>query len=179
MTRSTAPGLFDVAQILASVGEVAYEWHIDTDVLRWSPNVENVLLVRSAELVATGHDYTQLLEAENAQARTEAVMHSEKRDDGHGAPYQINTASGPILLRKPNFGWRTPVAGLPVAMAVRCAPTGSSASSTSAMNTSAGLTLLLTMTGSPANRTGTILRKFSKTHWRMRYASVRRAGSSS
>jgi diguanylate cyclase (GGDEF)-like protein len=89
VTRSTAPGLFDVAQILASVGEVAYEWHIDTDVVRWSPNVENVLLVRSAELVATGHDYAQLLEAENAQARLEAVMHSEKRDDGHGVPYQI------------------------------------------------------------------------------------------
>ena len=89
MTRSTAPGLFDVAQILASVGEVAYEWHIDTDVLRWSPNVENVLLVRSAELVATGHDYAQLLEAENAQARLEAVMHSEKRDDGYGVSYQI------------------------------------------------------------------------------------------
>jgi diguanylate cyclase (GGDEF)-like protein len=89
VTRSTAPGLFDVAQILASVGEVAYEWHIDTDVLRWSPNVENVLLVRSAELVATGHDYAQLLEAENAQARLEAVMHSEKRDDGYGVSYQI------------------------------------------------------------------------------------------
>jgi diguanylate cyclase (GGDEF)-like protein len=78
-----------MAQILASVGEVAYEWHIDTDLLRWSPNVKDVLLVGGAESVATSRDYAQLLEAENAQARFEAIMHSDRRDDGHGVPYQI------------------------------------------------------------------------------------------
>jgi diguanylate cyclase (GGDEF)-like protein len=89
LSHSTAPGLFDMAQILASVGEVAYEWHIDTDLLRWSPNVKDVLLVGGAESVATGRDYAQLFEAENAQARFEAIMHSDRRDDGHGVPYQI------------------------------------------------------------------------------------------
>jgi diguanylate cyclase (GGDEF)-like protein len=95
VTRSTAPDPFDTAQILASVGEVAYEWHIDTDVLRWSPNVEDVLLVRSAESVATGRDYAQLLEVENVQARFEAVMHSDRSDDGHGVSYQIQYSIRP------------------------------------------------------------------------------------
>ncbi len=87
-TRSAATPL-DTAQILASVGEVAYDWNINTDVLCWSPNVTDVLLVRSAESVSTGHDYAQLLEAENAQARFDAVMQSDKRDEGVGVPYQI------------------------------------------------------------------------------------------
>ena len=69
MTDSNARGPLDTAQILASVGEVAYEWHIDTDVLVWSANVKDALLVGSADSVATGRDYAQLLEAENAQAR--------------------------------------------------------------------------------------------------------------
>ena len=89
MTKSTAPSPLDTAQILASVGEVAYEWHIDTDALAWSPNVRDVLLVRGADSVATGRDYAQLLEAENAQARFEAVMRSDRRDDGHGVSYEI------------------------------------------------------------------------------------------
>ncbi len=80
--HAAAPGSLDTAQILASVGEVAYDWHIDTDVLAWSPNVNDVLLVRSAESISTGRDYAQLLEAENAQARFDAVMQSDKRDDG-------------------------------------------------------------------------------------------------
>jgi diguanylate cyclase (GGDEF)-like protein len=89
VTCSPAPVLSDMAQILASVGEVAYEWHIETDALAWSANVKDVLLVRSADSVATGRDYAQLLEAENAQARFDAVMQSGKRDEGHGVPYQI------------------------------------------------------------------------------------------
>ncbi|MGA8612725.1 MAG: EAL domain-containing protein [Xanthobacteraceae bacterium] len=86
---TAALGSLDAAQILASVGEAAYDWNIGTDVLSWSPNITDVLLVRSAESISTGRDYAQLLEAENGQARFDAVMQSDKRDDGHGVPYQI------------------------------------------------------------------------------------------
>jgi diguanylate cyclase (GGDEF)-like protein len=79
----------DAAQILASVGEVAYDWHIDTDALLWSGNAENGLLIRDMAAVSTGRGYAQLLEAENSQARFNAVMQSDKRDDGNGVPYQI------------------------------------------------------------------------------------------
>ena len=86
---SSGHEILDAAQILASVGEVAYDWRIDTDVLLWSGNAKDVLLICDMAAVSTGGGYAQLLEAENAQARFDAVMRSDKRDDGTGVPYQI------------------------------------------------------------------------------------------
>ena len=86
---SSGHAVLDAAQILASVGEVAYDWRIDTDVLLWSGNAKDVLLICDMAAVSTGGGYAQLLEAENAQARFDAVMRSDKRDDGTGVPYQI------------------------------------------------------------------------------------------
>jgi diguanylate cyclase (GGDEF)-like protein len=80
---------FDAAQILASVGEVAYDWRVDTDMLLWSANAADVLLIADIAAIATGRGYAQILEAENAQARFDAVMQSNKHDDGHGVAYQI------------------------------------------------------------------------------------------
>lgn len=79
----------DAAQILASVGEVAYDWHLDTDALLWSRNAKDVLLIRDMAAISTGRGYAQLIEAENAQARFDAVTQSDKRDDGKGVAYQI------------------------------------------------------------------------------------------
>ena len=87
--RPAASGALDVAQIVASVGEVAYDWHIDSDILLWGANVTDVLLIRDIEALSTGRAYSQFLEAENAQARFDAVMQSDKHDDGHGVFYQI------------------------------------------------------------------------------------------
>ena len=79
----------DAARILASVGEVAYDWRIDRDELLWSGNAGEVLLIRDIAAVSSGRAYAQLLEAENAQARFDVIMQSDKRDDGHGVAYQI------------------------------------------------------------------------------------------
>ena len=79
----------DAAEILNSVGEVAYVWRIDTDVLYWGANAAAVLLIPDIAAVSTGRAYAQVLEAENAQARFDAVMQSDKRDDGRGVAYQI------------------------------------------------------------------------------------------
>jgi diguanylate cyclase (GGDEF)-like protein len=86
---AAAAAALDAAQILASVGEAAYDWHIDSDVLLWSANVGDVLLIRDIEAISTGRGYAQFLDAENAQARFDAVMQSAKHDDGHGVFYQI------------------------------------------------------------------------------------------
>jgi len=83
------PAQLDAAQILASVGEVAYDWRIDTDVLLWGGNAAGVLLIPDPAAISTGRGYAQILEAENAQARFDAVAQSNKRDDGHGVAYQI------------------------------------------------------------------------------------------
>ena len=48
-----------------------------------------MLLIPDIAAIATGRAYAQVLEAENAQARFDAVMHSDKRDDGRGVPYQM------------------------------------------------------------------------------------------
>jgi diguanylate cyclase (GGDEF)-like protein len=79
----------DLAAILASVGDVAYEWRIDGDLLLWGANVADVLLIRDPAAIATGHAYAQFLEAENAQARFDAVMHAAQCDDGRGVAYQV------------------------------------------------------------------------------------------
>jgi diguanylate cyclase (GGDEF)-like protein len=79
----------DAARILVSVGEVAYDWRIDTDALSWGTNVKDVLLIPEVAAVASGRAYAQILDADNAQARFDAIMQSDKRDDGHGVAYQI------------------------------------------------------------------------------------------
>ena len=71
----------DAAEILNSVGEVAYDWRIDTDALHWGANAAAVLLLPDVAAVSTGRAYAQVLEAENAQARFDAVMQSDKRDE--------------------------------------------------------------------------------------------------
>ncbi len=79
----------EASQILASVGEVAYDWRLDTDMLLWSSNAAEVLLIRDIAAVSSGRAYAQLLETENAQARFDVIMQSDKCDDGHGVAYQI------------------------------------------------------------------------------------------
>ena len=86
---ATAARTPDTAQILASIGEVAYDWRIDSDILLWGGNVTDVLLIRDVEAIASGRGYAQVLDAENAQARYDAVMQSGKHDDGRGVAYQI------------------------------------------------------------------------------------------
>ena len=93
--RPAQSGAIDAGQILASVGEVAYDWRIDSDALLWSANVKDVLLVPDAAAIASGKGYAQLLQSENAQARFDAVMQSDKRDEGSGVAYQIQYAIRP------------------------------------------------------------------------------------
>jgi diguanylate cyclase (GGDEF)-like protein len=90
-----AAAQLDAAQILTSVGEVAYDWRIDSDVLLWSANAAQVLLIGDLAAISSGRGFAQRLEAENAQARFDVVMQSDKRDEGHGVAYQIQYAIRP------------------------------------------------------------------------------------
>jgi diguanylate cyclase (GGDEF)-like protein len=95
LARPAQSGAIDAGEILASVGEVAYDWNIDSDALLWSANAKDVLLVRDVEAISSGRGYAQLLAAENAQARFDAVMQTDKRDEGEGVAYQIQYAIRP------------------------------------------------------------------------------------
>ncbi len=86
---ANALGRLDAGEILASVGEALYQWDIASDVLVWSANAGDVLLIGDVDAIATGRAYAQLLEAENVQARFDAVMRPDQHDDGHGVLYRI------------------------------------------------------------------------------------------
>jgi diguanylate cyclase (GGDEF)-like protein len=86
--HATVPGL-DAADILASVGEALYRWDVESDTLVWSANVGEVLLIRDLATISTGRAYTHFLEVDDAQARVDAIIRSDQRDEGHGVGYRI------------------------------------------------------------------------------------------
>ena len=90
MTRFDQPsGAPNASAILASIGDVAYEWRLDTDALTWSANAAAVLGVSD---IATGKNYAQHIEAQDGQNRIDAVQQANVRDTGDGVPYQLQYA---------------------------------------------------------------------------------------
>ncbi len=87
-----AEPLTEFADILASIGEAAYAWNIDTDALRWGANAGLVLNIAEPAQIATGRAFARLLAPDNAQSRFDAVMNSSARDNGRGVRYQAQYA---------------------------------------------------------------------------------------
>jgi diguanylate cyclase (GGDEF)-like protein len=79
----------NVGSILRSVGDVAYEWKIDTDAIVWSDNAVERLGLVSRDAIATGRAWAQSIEAAPGQSRFDAVTRTGLRDDGNGVPYQV------------------------------------------------------------------------------------------
>lgn len=91
MTQSDQPAdTPDAAEILNSVGEVAYAWRLDTDALTWSGNAAAVLGIEPAE-VASGRAFAKRVEADAGQSRAEAVV-ADAASTTSGARYQIQYA---------------------------------------------------------------------------------------
>jgi diguanylate cyclase (GGDEF)-like protein len=80
---------FDVGAILASLGEAAYEWRIDTDNLQWTTNAPEALGLSDLRLIATGRAYADLLDPANSETRNSAVQQSQAIDEGAGVPYRV------------------------------------------------------------------------------------------
>jgi diguanylate cyclase (GGDEF)-like protein len=87
-----AAAALDTARIMTSVGEVAYQWSIDTDELLWGANAAAVLMVGSPAAIASGRSYAKLLVTDSTTSRFDAVMNSPARDEGSGVPYQVQYA---------------------------------------------------------------------------------------
>lgn len=93
MTRFDRPtGGPDAAEILRSVGEAAYEWRLDTDVLTWSDNTGDVLGVTDVGQIASGRAYAARVKAAESQSRFDAVTQAGVSDDGAGIAYQVQYA---------------------------------------------------------------------------------------
>ena len=86
------PGSLDAARILASVGEAAYEWRLDSDTLVWSGNAAAVLGIANIAEVANGRAFAQRAEAADGQTRYDAVTGAGQTDGGQGVAYQIEYA---------------------------------------------------------------------------------------
>jgi diguanylate cyclase (GGDEF)-like protein len=90
VTRFDQPAIIpDAAEILLSIGDVVYEWRLDTDVLSWSANAAAVLGVADIADIASGKTFAQHIDADLGQSRVDAVHHSSARDIGDGVPYQV------------------------------------------------------------------------------------------
>ncbi len=89
---ASAEELPNVAEIAASIGEVAYLWRIDSDALSWGANACKVLNISDAATIASGRAFAGLLAAGNARSRYDTVMNSPLRDGGAGVPYQVQYA---------------------------------------------------------------------------------------
>jgi diguanylate cyclase (GGDEF)-like protein len=79
----------DAAEIIGSIGETLYHWDIGSDVLAWSANIHDVLLISDIAAISTGRAYAQFLDAGNKQVRFDAAAGSDQRDEGHGVFYRI------------------------------------------------------------------------------------------
>ena len=87
MTRIEQPaGVPDAAEVLKAIGDVAYEWLLDTDALVWSGNAASVLGVAD---IASGRSFAQKVEAQDGQSRLDAITQSGQSDAGEGVPYQV------------------------------------------------------------------------------------------
>jgi diguanylate cyclase (GGDEF)-like protein len=109
----------DAADILASVGAALYHWDIESDALVWSPNVLDVLRVADVATISTGRRYAQLLDAANVQARFDAVMQTDQRDEGRGVFFQTeycirpDSGSGAKLWIEDSGRWFAGPSGRP------------------------------------------------------------------
>jgi len=93
VTRFEQPaGVPDAAEILGSIGDVAYEWRLDTDALTWSANAAAVLGVPDIGDIASGKAYAQHIEATGGQARVDAVQQANQHDAGSGVAFQVQYA---------------------------------------------------------------------------------------
>jgi len=81
----------DAAEILRSIGDAAYHWQLDTDVLSWTGNAAALLGVDAAEIVS-GAAYARRVAVEGGQSRVDAIARSSQRDGGEGVAYQVQYA---------------------------------------------------------------------------------------
>ena len=79
----------DTGAILAAVGGVAYEWTIADDRIRWGAGAAEVLGVPSLEAIASGRDFTSLLDPASTTSRHDVVLNSNGVDDGAGVSYEV------------------------------------------------------------------------------------------
>ena len=80
-----------MGEILAAVGEAAYEWRLDSDTLGWSANAAAVLGTDIKE-IASGRAYAKHVESGGGKGRLEAISLSAQGESAAGGLYQAQYA---------------------------------------------------------------------------------------
>ena len=88
-TTEPVVATLDPAPILTSIGEVPYEWDVESDVLHWGANAGAVLKIDNVASIASGRLYARLLDPDNVEQRFDAVMRSRDSDLGKGVSYSV------------------------------------------------------------------------------------------
>src|ERR1700719_2090629 len=70
------PAILDPYAIFAAIGEIPYEWRIDSDVLAWAPNVHAVLAPLDPAGLASGRSYARLMDPQGGSSRSDAILRS-------------------------------------------------------------------------------------------------------
>ncbi len=92
MTRfDQSPNSLNSAEILHSIGDVAYEWQLDTDVLSWSGNATAVLGIALSK-IASGRNFARHIDGAGKLTRVDVVQQATRRDSGDGVSYQTQYA---------------------------------------------------------------------------------------
>ena len=87
-----AAGLPDAAEILRSIGDAAYEWRLDSDVLSWSGNAATVLGIADIGELSSGAAFARQVDAGGGQSRGDAIKNATQTDSGAGVAYQVQYA---------------------------------------------------------------------------------------
>jgi diguanylate cyclase (GGDEF)-like protein len=73
---------------VTAVGDVAYHWSIDDDLLSWSSGAEMLLGISDISKLATHRDFATRLVTEGL-SRYELICRSRESDTGAGVPYEL------------------------------------------------------------------------------------------
>src|SRR5262245_24647628 len=68
----------DHGAIITSVGEVAYEWRLDTDAISWGANLGEVLPLGDQATIASGRGFAQWVETSSGRSRADAVSDASR-----------------------------------------------------------------------------------------------------
>ncbi len=84
--RGGAP---DPRAILDSIGQIVYDWNLESDQITWGPNVESVFGFLNAAAVSTGRGYAEYLSHDSESTPYQAIARSNAVDQGKGVPFEV------------------------------------------------------------------------------------------
>ena len=79
-----------LSSVLGAVGQAAYEWSLEDDVIRWSGGAEVVLGVSDRNAIGTGRGYAKFLDTDNMTSPYDTVVNGRATDRGNGVAFQID-----------------------------------------------------------------------------------------